>query len=268
MKSFENKVVMITGAARGQGRNHAVKFAELGAKLIVCDICEDIEGVMYSLGTEEQFSVCLEEITHKTNGQVVSARCDVRDSTSVTRLAEQGIKRFGRIDVLVNNAGVCNIKPAWEINDVDWDAMIGVNLTGTWNSCKAVIPVMKNQHYGRIINVGSIAAMKGIPNLVHYTAAKHGVAGLTKALAIDLAPYGITVNCICPGSVDTDMLAGLAPEIEADVYEAKTLFASYHLLPGLIQPEDTTELVMWLASDASRSVTGAVWNMDRGWAQR
>lgn len=265
---FKDKVVMITGSARGQGSVHARRFAERGAKLVLCDICKEIEYVDYSLGSRENFDKLNLELRGITRGKLIAECLDIRDGEAVQKLVEKGIELFGRIDILINNAGVCGIKPAWEITRNDWEAMIGVNLTGTWNVCRAVIPTMMEQRYGRIINIGSIAGIKGIPNLSHYSAAKHGVVGLSKALAIDMAPYSVTVNCICPGSVDTDMLGGLAPQIGHSIEEAKQAFAAYHLLPGLIPPEDINELVMWLASDASRSVTGAVWNMDRGWLQR
>lgn len=265
--SFANQVIMITGAARGQGRMHAIRFAELGARLIICDVCNDLDSIRYGLADASEFAALCEELEAKTNQQLLAEVCDVRDGRAVAHLARRGYERFGRIDILVNNAGVCKIESPFEIDNSSWDTMIGVNLTGTWNGCRAVMPMMKEQGWGRIINIGSIAGLKGIPNLSHYVAAKHGVVGLTKALAIDLAPYGITVNCVCPGSVETPMLEGLAPEIGHSPETAKEAFASFHLLPGLVQPEDITELVVWLASVASRSVTGVAWNIDRGWLQ-
>ena len=265
--NFQDKVVMITGSARGQGRVHAKKFAELGAKLILCDVCADIDPVQYALGKSEELFQLHAELQEQTHNQVITACVDIRNVLGIQKLVNQGIDNFGRIDVLVNNAGVCSIKPAWKITPEDWDVMLGVNLTGTWNVCQAVMPFMMEQSYGRIVNISSIAGLKGIPNLVHYTAAKHGVVGLTKALAIDLAPYSITVNCVCPGSVDTELLVGLSPEIGLQADEAKQAFASKHLLPGLISPQDINELVVWLASDAARSVTGVAWNIDRGWLQ-
>ena len=267
INSFENQVIMITGAARGQGRSHAIKFAELGAKLIICDVCRDIEAIRYNLATLSEFENLCNELELKTNHQLVADVCDVRDGKSVSKLVKQGHEKFGRIDILINNAGVCKIQSPFEIEEMDWNTIIGVNLTGTWNTCQTVIPIMKEQGHGRIINLSSVAGLKGIPNLAHYVAAKHGVVGLTKALAVDLALYGITVNSVCPGSVDTEMLSGLAPEIGHSPEEAKEAFAGFHLLPGLVQPEDITELVVWLASDASKSVTGVAWNVDRGWLQ-
>lgn len=265
--SFENKVVMITGAARGQGRLHAKRFAELGAKLILCDICENVKTIPYALGNYEDFMALCAELAQITDNQIIANSCDVRDIEGITELVKLGKNMFGKIDILINNAGVCSIRSPWDISEQDWNDMIGINLTGTWNCCRAVIPIMKNQQRGRIINIGSIAGIKGIPNLSHYVASKHGVVGLTKGLAIDLAPYNITVNCICPGSVDTELLEGLAPVINHTVEEAKAAFANYHLTPSLIPPEHISDLILWLSSDYSDSVTGAVWNIDKGWLQ-
>ena len=193
MKRFENKIVLVTGAGRGIGASIAKRFASEGAEVIV----------NYS-GNDEAAQKTVDEIT-ATGGQAQKYKCSVNDSESVKVMIDEIIKEFGRIDVLVNNAGITKDGLMLRMKENDFDAVIDVNLKGTWNCMKHATKLMMKQKYGRIINISSVGGIQAGPAQVSYFAAKGGVVNLTKAMAGDLAPYGILVNAIAPGVYDTEM---------------------------------------------------------------
>ncbi len=268
MKRLEGKVALITGAARGQGRSHAVCFASEGADVILGDICQDIPGVPYSLGSQKELEETA-QLVAQTGQRVLAMPCDVRDEAAVQNLVKRGLEEFGKLDILINNAGIGGpIGTTWDLSEAAWREMLDVNLMGVWRGCKAVAPHMIERQSGRIINISSAAGLKGIGLMSHYAAAKHGVIGLTRSLAIELAPHKVTVNAICPGSVDTPLLKAEGALYGMDWETTQRTFESYHLLTTLLEPKDISEACIWLASEAGRYVTGLALPIDAGFLQK
>jgi NAD(P)-dependent dehydrogenase (short-subunit alcohol dehydrogenase family) len=236
--------------------------------MVICDICHDIPGVPYPLGTARE----LEEtarLVRQAGQRALALPCDVRQESEVVRVIQAGLDNFGKIDILVNNAAIGGpIGTTWELSEAVWHEMLDINLTGVWRGCKAIAPHFIERHQGRIINISSGAGLKGIGMMSHYAAAKHGVIGLTRSLAIEMAPHGVTVNAICPGSVDTPLLRAEGELYGMDWETARRTFESYHLLPTLLEARDISEACLWLASDAARYVTGLALPVDAGFLQK
>src|SRR6266571_5455210 len=201
---FQDRVVFITGAARGMGRAHALAFAREGARLVLCDACRQYGSVPYPLARPEELVSVAEEI-ERIGRPVIAAQVDVTDLAGMQELAGRAEREFGPIDVVVANAGLYSFASSWEMSEEQWDETVDVCLKGVWITCKVCIPQMIARRSGKIICISSTAGVKGMANLAHYVAAKHGVLGLVKTLAIELAPYNINVNAVCPTSVDTAM---------------------------------------------------------------
>jgi NAD(P)-dependent dehydrogenase (short-subunit alcohol dehydrogenase family) len=247
---LKGKVVIITGARRGMGKSHAIAFAKEGAKVVVSDISlEDCEKVV-------------EEIK-KLGGEAMAIKCDVSKKEEVEEMVRKTIEKWGRIDVLVNNAAIAQFKPFLELTEQDWDRTMNINLKGYFLCAQACAKEMIKQKSGVIINIASIAMGQvgvGFPTLVHYVASKGGVVGLTEALALELAPYGIRVNSVSPGIIDTPMV----DPVRAD---KKTLEGILMRVPmrRMGKPEEVSNLVLFLASDASSYMTGSNVVIDGGW---
>ena len=197
------KVAMVTGAARGQGRAHATTLARHGADVIAVDIAAQIDTVPYPLGTEEELAETAKAV-EELDRRVLTVQADVRSQTQLDHAVRRGLAEFGQIDILVANAGIYGITPFWEITDAEWDNMIATNLSGVWRSAKAVAPHMIERGSGSIIMTSSVNGLEPGANYAHYVSAKHGVLGLMRTVALELAPKGIRCNAICPGSVDTE----------------------------------------------------------------
>jgi NAD(P)-dependent dehydrogenase (short-subunit alcohol dehydrogenase family) len=268
-------VVFITGAARGVGRATALAFAETGARLLLTDICAQIPECPYPLGTEAQ----LEETARRcraAGAQVLTARVDVREQGQIDDAVERCRAELGPVGVLVNNAGIVGPAgaPAHQLEEAEWTTMIDVDLNGVWRCAKAALPHMIAARRGAIVNVSSTAGLVAFPYFANYVAAKHGVIGLTKALALDCAPHGIRVNAVCPTSVrdepelDSAMLAGVAAMmgVEAEDYEALSL--PHHPLGALVTGAQVAAAIVWLASDAAAGSTGTVVAVDAGFTTR
>jgi NAD(P)-dependent dehydrogenase (short-subunit alcohol dehydrogenase family) len=189
---------------------------------------------------------------------------DVRDGAAVAAAVASALDRFGRIDILFNNAGICAYGLAHELSETEWDAMLDINLKGPWLVSKHVIPSMIERRSGTIINNSSIAGLRGMGRLSHYAASKWGLTGLTKSLAIELAPYGIRVNSVHPTGVNTPMNEGLAQLEGATPLEIAERSAGNLLPVPWIEPEDVAEAVVYLASDRARFITGAQFVIDAG----
>jgi 3-oxoacyl-[acyl-carrier protein] reductase len=247
---LKGKVVIITGARRGMGRSHAIAFAKEGAKVVVSDISlEDGERVV-------------EEIK-KLGGEAMAIKCDVSKKEEVEEMVKKTIEKWGRIDVLVNNAAIAQFKPFLEMTEEDWDKTIDINLKGYFLCAQAVAKEMVKQKSGVIINIASIAMGQigiGFPNLVHYVASKGGIVGMTEALALELAPFNIRVNSVSPGVIDTPMV----DPVRAD---KQTLEGILMRVPmrRMGKPEEVSNLVLFLASDASSYMTGSNVVIDGGW---
>lgn len=268
-KRFEGKSVFITGAARGQGRSHAVHFAREGADVAISDICADVATVPYGLSSESDLAETV-RLCEAEGARVVSAQVDVRNYDEVAGFAELAERELGRIDVLVANAGIFTFGALTELSSEQFGDMIDTNLKGTWHTVKAVVPGMASRGYGRVVIIGSSASLIGYPNVGHYVASKHAVLGLTRSLALEQAPNKITVNCVCPTGVHTMMLENEAayalmspdnPTLEAAL---PVLAAMNPLGDPWVEPEDVSRMVLFLASDEARYITGAEFKVDMG----
>lgn len=269
---FTGSVVVITGAARGQGRTHALAFAEAGAKLVLSDTDSQISTISYPLGTLAELERTAEEC-REFGAEVITASCDVRDAAQVAAMVDGAVAAFGGIDVLVSNAGVVSLCDVVDMSEQMWDEVVDVNLKGSFLVARAVAPVMTSARRGKMIMVGSINGFAGVPSAAHYVASKHGVVGLTKVLAIEMAPYQVNVNCVCPTAVDTVMAEAVTgPGVPADYGERMVqVTGSWNLLEEgapPIQPAQVTEAVLFLASDSSDAVTGIALPVDAGFLSK
>lgn len=272
MGRLTGKVALITGAARGQGRSHAVRLAQEGADIIALDICESLATVPFPGATEDDLAETAKEV-EALDRRVLTHKADVRDSGQLDRVVAEGLSEFGRLDIVVANAGIGSFAPAWELTDEMWQETLDVNLTGVWRTVKATVPAMIAQGTGgSVILTSSIAGLIAFPNLAHYTAAKHGVTGLMRTLAVELAPHGIRCNSVHPTTVDTPMiqndamyelfLGGVQGATRAD---AEVGFKAINALPiPWVESVDISNVVLWLASDEARYVTGTTQVIDAG----
>jgi SDR family mycofactocin-dependent oxidoreductase len=267
------KVAFVTGAARGQGRSHALRLAQEGADIIAVDLCQQVASVPYAMSTPEDLAETVREI-EALDRRIVATQADVRDYGAVSAALDDGVAQLGRLDIVSANAGIFSFGALEELDDATWKDMIDVNLTGVWHTVKAAIPHLRAAGGGSVILTSSTAGLMAIPQIGHYTSAKHGVVGLMRTLAVELAPDMIRVNSVHPTSVDTDMIQNSAtyelfaadlPEAERtrDVVGAR--FAELNALPiPWVEPVDISNAVLWLASDESRYVTGVTLPIDAG----
>ncbi len=262
-REFDGKVAFITGAAHGQGRAVALALARAGAGIAAFDIARQIEYPGYALGTTDDLHTLKRDI-EAAGATALTFAGDVRDSAAIEAAVRDTVARFGRIDILFNNAGICFYGKSHELTEAAWDAMLDINLKGAWLVGKSVIPVMIQQGSGVIINNASIASFRGMNRLSHYAASKWGLTGLTKSWAIELAPHGIRALSIHPTGVNTPMndgLAALEGKTPAQIAEA----SAGNLLPvPWIEPEDVANAILYLASDKARFVTGSQFVLDAG----
>jgi SDR family mycofactocin-dependent oxidoreductase len=194
---LEGKVALVSGAARGQGRSHAVRLAEEGAEIIAFDICHDVDSVLYPLSTREDLDETVAEV-EKQDRRIVAGEADVRDLASVQAVVDRGVAELGRLDIVCANAGIVSMAAnAWTLSEEAWDDMIAVNLSGVWKTCRAAIPAMiEAGNGGSIAITSSTAGLRGMAGIAHHASSKHGVVGLARTLAHELAPYHIRVNTV------------------------------------------------------------------------
>lgn len=269
------KCALITGAARGLGRACATAFAAEGADLVLLDVAADLPGVGYPLGTVGQLEHTA-ELCRGRDAAVLVRQADVRDSAAVDAAVDAATDRFGRIDVLVNNAGIAapSGKAVHEITDAEWQLMLDVDLFGAFRMIRAVVPLMTARRAGSVINVASTAGLVGYRHFAGYVAAKHGLVGLTRACALDYAPFKVRVNALCPGSVRDDaevegrMLAEIARSLRVPVEEHERLFVEAQPMNALVEPDEVARAAVWLAGDDSCGVTGTVLPVDGGFTAR
>ena len=267
---LDGKVALITGGARGIGRACALRFAEEGADVAVVDIARQVETVPYRGAEAGQLDDVVGEI--ETLGRrAVAVQADVRDGGSMRSAVEQAIAELGRVDALVAAAGIDSWNPAWELTDEQWQTMIDVNLTGVWQSAKAVSPHMIERGSGSMVLIGSVLSHKHNVGFAHYTAAKHGVLGLTRSFALELAPHMVRVNSVDPTAVRTDMtinpdfLGELSGQASGTVDDAEERLRRWNAMPLLmIEPVDVANAVLFLSSDEARYITGVSLPVDLG----
>ncbi|GAC1554601.1 MAG: mycofactocin-coupled SDR family oxidoreductase [Ktedonobacteraceae bacterium] len=271
---FQDRTVFITGAAHGMGRSHALAFAREGARLVLCDACRQYETIPYPLATPEELAALASDI-EALGCRVIAEQVDVTNLSAMQALADRARTELGPIDIVVANAGVYSFASSWELTEAQWDETVNVCLKGVWIACKVAIPHMLDRQSGKIVCISSTAGQKGMANLAHYVAAKHGVLGLVKTLAIELAQYDINVNAICPTSVNTamcnnqalyDIFAGgsgpnATHEYMLQLMNQLNLFPNRDLLP----PEAISNVVLWLASEEARHMTGCALPVDAGY---
>jgi (+)-trans-carveol dehydrogenase len=265
---FTGDVVLITGGSRGMGRDFALAFARAGARVAVNDLAgRDLgEGVPYATGSEDDLRRTVAD-AEALGAEVLALPGDVTNEGEVAAMVDAVVERFGRLDVLVNNAGVHSGAKSWELTEAQWDAVVDVDLKAPWLCSKhAARHMIAREGGGRIITISSTSALVGIPDQVNYQSAKHGVVGQVRTLALELAPYGVTVNTICPTVVESPMLDHLVQTGAAYFQEVARLCGASTVFPGLdnLEPRDVTHAVQWLASDAARYVTGIALPVDGG----
>ena len=263
---FSGRVVLVTGGSHGIGRAHALGFAAAGADLVICDIAGPIASVPYDLGDTDALNQTADDV-RALGSRCLPLICDVRDNRQVEVMVGEGVAEFGKIDVLISNAGVDSFPSVLEMTEEQWDNVIDTNLKGTFHCCKHAATHMVQRRSGKIITTGSTAAIVGAPGQAHYAASKHGVIGFSRSLAIELAEYGINVNVVCPGAHATPMVSGIQASPHAEWLKGMPeLVGSFNLFDShaLLEPEEITRAMMWLASDAADFVTGAVVMVDAG----
>jgi SDR family mycofactocin-dependent oxidoreductase len=263
MGELDGQVAFITGAAHGQGRATALALAREGARIAAFDVARALSYPGYELGTADELVTLAAEV-EALGSECLTFTGDVRDDVAVTAAVNDTVDRFGRIDILFNNAGICAYGLAHELTEEAWDSMIDINLKGAWLVARRVIPVMIEQRSGVIINNSSIAGLRGLGRLSHYAASKWGLTGLTKSWAIELAQYGIRVNSIHPTGVNTPMNDGLAWLEGATPQEIAERSAGNLLPVPWVEAEDVAEMVVYLVSERGRYITGSQLVLDAG----
>jgi len=267
MPRFAGKVALVTGAAHGQGRAAALALAREGARIAALDVARPLAYPGYGLGTPDDLA-SLAAACRELGVGCLTFAADVRDDAAVTAAVAEVVRTFGRIDILFNNAGICAYGLAHELTEEAWDAMLDINLKGSWLVARRVIPVMIRQRSGVILNNSSVAGLRGMGRLSHYAASKWGLTGLTKSWAIELAPHGIRVNSLHPTGVNTPMNDGLAA-LEGLTPSQIAERSAGNLLPvPWVEPEDVAAAVVYLASDDGRYITGAQFVIDAGLLSR
>lgn len=266
--SLEGKVAFITGAARGQGRSHAIRLAEEGADIIAVDICAQIDSVRYPLASSEDLAWTVKQV-EALGRRIVAREADVRDGEALKAAVAAGVDELGRVDIVLANAGIApfNVEP----RPSEWDDVIGVNLTGVYNTVEAALPTLVEQGQGgAIVITGSTASLFGIgantPGGIAYTAAKHGLIGLMRAYANYQAEHSIRVNAVLPSGVRTDMVTSKAMQEYVEANEASSRLLVNALPVELLEPVDLSNAIAFLVSDAARYVTGVVMPVDAGFA--
>lgn len=276
MGSLDGKVAFITGAARGQGRSHAVHLAEQGADIVAVDVCRDHPTIKYHMASEDDLGHTA-KLVEEAGSKILTWTADVRDLKALEEAAQAAVDTFGHIDIVVANAGVLSFAKTWEMTEEQWSEMIGINLDGVWKTVRATVPHMiAANRGGSIILTSSTNGKKGYGNMSHYTASKHGVVGLCKSLAVELSPYMIRVNTVNPTTVNTDMALNestyrvfMPDEDNPTEQQIKDGFQSINMLPiPWIEPSDVSGAVVYLASDAARYVTASSMYVDAGTTER
>ncbi|WP_378145953.1 mycofactocin-coupled SDR family oxidoreductase [Cnuibacter sp. UC19_7] len=274
MGRVEGKVAFVTGAARGQGRSHALRLAQEGADIIAIDIEDQIDSVPYGMATPDDMAETVRQI-EALDRRIVATKADVRDFDEVKAAVDDGVAQLGRLDIVAANAGIVSYGSALDLPEETWQDMMDVNLTGVWHAAKAAIPHLKaGGAGGSIVLTSSVAGLKGLPGLAHYVSAKHGVVGLMRTLALELAPDMIRVNSVHPTSVNTDMIhnaatyALFAPDLPESERTADSLgdrFQTMNALPiKWVEPVDISNAVLFLSSDEARYITGVTLPVDAG----
>ncbi|WP_182379239.1 mycofactocin-coupled SDR family oxidoreductase [Nocardioides sp. WS12] len=271
MGLLDGKVALITGGSRGQGRAHAVTCAREGAHVVIVDVTKPTTEVDYALATDEDHHETVRQV-EALGRRCVSVDADVRDQASLDGAVTLAVQEFGRIDILIANAGIWTKAPFWEMSEQQWHQLVDVNLTGIWKSAKAVAPHMIERRSGSIVVISSNNAIEPLIDSAHYNASKSGALGLMKSIALELAPYGVRCNAICPGFIKTpmtshqrawDMFAGRPGGTEADMAPAGRSYTALRNTEAL-DPSEIASTALYLNSHLANKVTGVVIPVDGG----
>lgn len=266
----QGKVAFITGAARGQGRSHAVRLAQEGADIIAVDVCRQLDDVPFPMSTPEDLAETV-SLVEKEGRRILATQVDVRDYADLKAVVDRDVEQLGRLDIIVANAGIGTLgQPLSTMDERVWNDMLDVNLTGVWLTAKAGIPHLVDG--GSIILTSSVGGLKAYPNTGHYVAAKHGVVGVMRTLAVELAQQRIRVNSVHPTQVNTPMVMNdstfrmFRPDLEnPTIDDFAPVSQLAHMLPvPWVEPEDISNAVLFLASDESRYITGVTLPIDAG----
>ena len=272
MGRVDGKVALVTGAARGQGRCHAVRLAEEGADIIAIDLCDQIGTVHYDMPTAEDLDETKAQI-EAMGRRVIATAADVRDTAALRAAVDDGVAQLGRLDIIVANAGIFSFAPVLELSEEAWRDVIDVNLTGVWRTCVAAVPSMiAAGNGGSVILTSSVAGLTPFRNTAHYVTSKYGVVGLMKCLALELGEHGIRVNSVNPTTVATPMVLNeptvklfLPDSANPTTDEFAALMQESHVLPvPWVESEDVADAVLFLACDESRCMTGVALPIDAG----
>jgi len=268
----QGKVAFITGAARSQGRSHAIRLAEEGADIIAVDVPEAVPSLSaYPLATSEDLAETVKRV-EALDRRIVAHPADVRDSAALKAALDDGVAQFGRLDIVVANAGIYQVAPALELDDAAWQETIGINLTGVWHTVKASLPHLIDGGGGSIILTSSVLGLRGGANSVHYSTAKHGVVGIMRSVASEFAQHRVRVNSVHPTLVNTIMIQNeqvwglFEPDNPHPTRESATpVFQTINALPvPWVEPVDISNAVLFLASDEARYITGVTLPVDAG----
>lgn len=270
----EGKVAFVTGAARGQGRSHAVRLAQEGADIIAVDACGPVTSDSQIAPSTPDDLAHTADLVKNLDRRIVTAQVDVRDYAALEAAVDSGVEQLGRLDIVVANAGIGNGGQTLDrTSEADWDDMIAVNLSGVWKTVKAAVPhLLSGGAGGSIILTSSVGGLKAYPHTGHYIAAKHGVIGLMRTFAVELGQYSIRVNAVCPTNVNTPMFMNegtmklFRPDLQNPGPDDLAVAAQFmHTLPvGWVEPIDISNAVLFLASDESRYITGLPVTVDAG----
>jgi (+)-trans-carveol dehydrogenase len=272
MGRLDGKVAFVTGAARGQGRNHAIRLAQEGADIVAIDACKGLDTVPYEGPTPSDLASTVQSV-EAAGRRIIAREVDVRDLAGMQELVADAMAEWGRLDIVVANAGIVSYGELVELDETTWQEMIDVNLTGVWKTVRATCPaIIDGGRGGAVVMTSSTAGLKALHTLGHYVAAKHGVIGLMRNLANELAPHKIRVNALAPTNVDTIMLKNpgvykmFRPDLEAPTADdAHSGFVEHHLLKEpWVEPDDVSNAILYLVSDEGRYVTGTTLSIDLG----
>ena len=268
------KVALITGAARGQGRSHAVRLAQEGADIIALDLCDQVASVGYPLATPADLAETV-RLVEALDRRAVAVQADVRDHAGLVKALDDAVAQLGQLDIVSANAGILSFGTAAGLDEASWQDMIDVNLTGVWHTARAVIPhLIASGRGGSIVLTSSGVVLRGTPNCAHYVSAKHGLVGLMRTLALELAPHWIRVNSLHPTSVDTAMIRNpqtlglFRPDLEnPGVDDVVATFQAKNALPiPWVEAVDVSNALLFLVSDEARYITGVPLPVDAGYS--